>query len=138
MAAEATAPPRADGDKAGARLPSSRALSSGADRARESEGDGGAMRTRLFASRCPDRKLVRDSAVGDSKMALLPPSLAGFCRTNFLSPKDPQLDFLMAAAADYDDASHLSLISSWVCLCVTLFSRFLSSMNSVSYLFIAH
>jgi hypothetical protein len=71
---------------------SERGLSSGAERARESEGEGGAMRTREVASRCPARKLLFDSTVGDSQVA--PPS-AGFCRTSFRSPNDPKLDFFM-------------------------------------------
>jgi hypothetical protein len=68
------------------------ALSSGAERARDSDGDGGAMSARGLHSRFPAKKLVLDSNVGDSKMA--PPS-AGFCRTSLLSPNDAQLDFFM-------------------------------------------
>jgi len=98
MLPEATAPATTEvvEEDVGARdnSTSPRALSSGADRALESDGDGGAMRTRwLMASRPPVRKLVLDSAVGDSQMA--PPSV-GFCLTSLLSlASEPQLDFFM-------------------------------------------
>jgi hypothetical protein len=99
MLPEATAPATTEvvEDEVGARdnSTSPRALSSGADLARESEGDGGAMRTRwVLASRLPVRKLVLDSAVGDSQMA--PPPSVGFCLTSLLSlTSEPQLDFFM-------------------------------------------